>query len=96
MLRHIVLLHFRPEASAAEREAVRVALAGLKDLVPEVRGLVVGHNVGTAPNAADLALTADFDDMAAFRRYLASPAHRAYAEGPAKAVGHITAIQHEW
>ena len=96
MLRHIVLIHFKPEASAAEREAVHLALLAFEGQVPELRGLVVGTNVGSAPNAADLAISADFDDLPAFRRYLASPQHRAYVEGPAKAVGRITAIQHEW
>lgn len=96
MLRHIVLIHFKPEATTAEREAVRASLLGFRDQVPELRGLVVGTNVGAAPGAADLAISADFDDMPAFRRYLGSAPHRAYVDGPAKAVGRITAIQHEW
>jgi hypothetical protein len=95
MLRHIVLLTFKPEAAGEERDAVRVALEGLRAL-PEVRSLTCGTNVGQGPNHADFALVVDFDDMPAFRRYLAHPLHRAYVEGPARAVGKIAAIQHEW
>jgi hypothetical protein len=96
MLRHIVLLTFKPEATEDQRAAVAVALDGLRS-VPEVRALVCGANVGTAPNHSDFALVADFDDLDAFRRYLASPPHRAYVEGPARvAVEKIAAMQHEW
>ena len=96
MLRHIVLLTFKPEATANERAAVQHALDGLRAL-PEVRSLTCGSNVGSGPNHCDFALVVDFDDIEAFRRYLASPPHRAYVEGPARAaVGRIAAIQHEW
>lgn len=96
MLRHIVLLTFKPDATEAEKTAVAEALEGLRR-IPEVRALVCGPNVGTAPNHSDFALVADFDDIDAFRRYLASPPHRAYVEGPARvAVAKIAAMQHEW
>ena len=96
MLRHIVLLTFKPEASLEQRKAVRSAVEGFSKLIPEVRSLVCGENVGSGPNHHDFALVADFDDLAAFRRYIASPAHQAYVEGPAKAVAKLAAIQHEW
>lgn len=96
MLRHIVLLTFKPEATDAQKAAVAAALEGLRS-IPEVRALVCGPNVGTAPNHCDFAVVADFDDMAAFRRYLGSPPHRAYVGGPARvAVEKIAAMQHEW
>lgn len=96
MLRHIVLLTFKSEASAAERAAVRTAVEAFRAQVPEVRSLVCGDNVGSGPNHHDMALIVDFDDLAAFRRYLESPAHRAYVEGSAKVVAKNAAIQHEW
>lgn len=96
MLRHIVLLTFKPEASLEQRKAVRSAVEGFAELIPEVRSLVCGENVGTGPNHHDFALVADFDDVAAFRRYIASPTHQAYVKGPAKAVAKLAAIQHEW
>ena len=76
--------------------AVRTAVEDFRTLVPEVRALVCGDNVGSGPNHHDMAVVADFDDLAAFKRYLESPAHRAYVEGHAKIVAKIAAIQHEW
>ncbi|MFD0978616.1 Dabb family protein [Tropicimonas aquimaris] len=95
MLRHIVLVTFKPEATAEERAALRAAVEGFRDNVPEVRALECGENVGKGPNHHDFAVVADFDDMAAFRRYIDSDLHRAYVAGPAKAVARLAAIQHE-
>ena len=96
MLRHIVLLTYKPEASAQDRAAVRAAIEGLAAQVPEIRALVCGENLGSGPNHHDFAIVADFDNLEAFRRYTASPAHQAYVAGPAKAVARLAAIQHEW
>jgi quinol monooxygenase YgiN len=96
MLRHIVLATFKPEASPEERAAVRAAVEKFPEQVPELRGLVCGANVGKGPNHHDFAVVADFEDYAAFRRYIESPAHRAYVAGPAKAIAKLAAIQHEW
>ena len=96
MLRHIVMLTFKPEASVKERAAVRAAVEGFAEQIPEVRSLVCGENVGSGPNHHDFAMAVDFDDLAAFRRYTASPVHQAYIQGPAKAVAKLAAIQHEW
>ncbi len=96
MLRHIVLVTFKPEASPEERAAMRATIAAFPDQIPEIRSLVVGDNVGSGPNHHDFAIVADFDDMAAFKRYIASPAHQAYVAGPAKSVAKLAAIQHEW
>lgn len=93
--RHIVLVRFRPEAREDERRAVVQAIEALPSLVPEIRALRAGANVGTSPAAYDLAVVMDFDDRAAFERYLASDAHRAYASGPAaRAVGGLAVVQH--
>jgi hypothetical protein len=89
------MLTFEPEASPEQRAAVRAAVESFPAQVPEIRSLVCGENVGSGPNHYDFVLVADFDNLAAFRRYLASSAHQAYVEGPAKAVARLAAIQHE-
>ena len=96
MLRHIVLQKIKPEATAEERIALRAAIQRLHAEVPEIRSLVCGENVGSGPNHHDFALVADFDDMAAFRRYIASAAHQAFVAGPARIVEKLAVIQHEW
>ncbi|MHA3979723.1 Dabb family protein [Halovulum sp. GXIMD14794] len=97
MLRHIVLLTFKPEADDDARDALRAAVARFPAQVPEVRSLTCGDNVGSGPNHHDFAVVADFDDMAAFSRYIESYAHRNYVETHAKTVvAKLSAIQHEF
>ncbi len=95
MIRHIVLITFKPEADTAARDAVRAAVRNFAREVPDIRSLTCGDNLGQGPNHHDFAVVADFDDMAAFRRYIESDAHKAYVAGPARAVAKLAAIQHE-
>jgi stress responsive alpha/beta barrel protein len=96
MLRHIVMVTFKADATDAERAAVRTAVEGFADKCPDVRSLVCGDNVGSGPNHHDFAMVADFDDMAAFRRYTQCQAHKDYVAGPARAIERLSAIQHDW
>jgi hypothetical protein len=67
------------------------------EVSPEVLSFTLGGNVGTGPNHFDSALVADFEDMAAFRRYISGPLHKAYVENHARhVVDRIAAIQHEF
>lgn len=96
MIRHIVMMRWKPEADAEARQAARDAIEKLR-AVPDVREMRAGDNVGQSPNAYDFAAVIDFDDREAFTRYLQSEAHRRYVEGPARAaVASIAAIQHAW
>jgi len=97
MLRHIVMLIFKPEATAEQRDAWRTAATEMCEKSPEVVSFTLGANVGSGPNHYDSALVADFNDIEAFRRYLSSPAHKSYVENHARhLVDKIAAIQHEF
>lgn len=97
MLRHIVLVTYKPEATADQRAAMLATVAAFVEQVPEVQSLTCGENVGSGPNHHDFAIVADFDDLSAFRRYIESDAHQSYVETYAKViVEKIAAIQHEW
>ncbi|MBS0122658.1 Dabb family protein [Thetidibacter halocola] len=96
MLRHIVLVTFKPTACAEAREAWREAVTGLCETSPEVLSHTLGMNVGSGPNHHDAALVADFADIASFRRYVDGDMHRAYVADHARhVVDRIAAIQHE-
>ncbi|MEO0862647.1 MAG: Dabb family protein [Pseudomonadota bacterium] len=96
MLRHIVLVSFKPEASEAQLAAWRDAVTNLCETSEEVLSFTLGTNVGSGPNHHDAALVADFDDINAFRRYVSSDGHQAYVEDHAKHVtAKLAAIQHE-
>lgn len=96
MLRHIVMVTFKPETTEDQKDAYRTTVRGFADAMPEIRSLVCGDNVGSGPNHHDFAIVADFDDMAAFRRYIDGPVHQLYVEEHArKVVAKLAAIQHE-
>ena len=96
MLRHIVLIRFTPEATPAQTQAWAEAVRAMCEGAAEVRSYSVGFNVGQGPNHHDAAAVMDFDDLAAFRAYVASPAHADYVEAHAKPiVASLAAIQHE-
>ncbi len=96
MLRHIVMHRFKPTVSQEERLSLKAAIEKFADH-PEVLSLTCGMNVGSGPNHYDFATVADFEDIEAFRRYLASDMHAAYVEEHAKSkVDTLAAIQHEF
>lgn len=96
MLRHIVLVSFKPEATEQQLAAWRAAVTNLCETDDEVLSFALGTNVGSGPNHHDAALVADFADMDAFRRYVSSDGHKAYVEDYAKHVtAKLAAIQHE-
>lgn len=96
MLRHIVLIKFKPDVTEDQRAAYRAAVQRFPEEIPEVLSLQCGDNVGSGPNHHDFAVVADFEDMAAFRRYIDGPHHKAYVEQHArKMVASLSAIQHE-
>ena len=96
MLRHIVLVTFKSEATEAQLDAWRDAVRAMCDESPEVLSFTLGANVGKGPNHFQSALVADFEDMEAFRRYVTAPLHQAYVENHARhVVDRIAAIQHE-
>ena len=96
MLRHIVLVSFKADASDAQLAAWRAAVAKLCETSEDVLSFTLGTNVGSGPNHHDAALVADFEDIDAFRRYVSSDIHKAYVEDHAKHVtAKLAAIQHE-
>ena len=96
MLRHIVLVSFKPEATADRIDAWFGAVTGICEMSPEVLSFSLGKNVGSGPNHYHAALVAGFENLDAFRRYVAGDRHRAYVENHARHVtAKLAAIQHE-
>jgi len=80
-LRHIVLLKFRPEASAIDIALVESAFAALASQIAEVQSLEWGTNA--SPEGLDHGFThcftLDFVDAAARDTYLVHPRHQAFS-----------------
>ncbi|MBC7809814.1 MAG: Dabb family protein [Burkholderiales bacterium] len=75
MIRHVVLLKFKPEASAAERDDLVKMLGQLAHDVETVRELSVGVDFDGSARACDLALIVDFDDREGLNTYAVHPMH---------------------
>ncbi len=82
MLKHIVSwrLADADEATRAERaEQVVAGLTALVGVVPSIRSLAVGRDVGQGETSWDLALVIDFDDEAGLEAYQVHPEHQKVA-----------------
>jgi len=77
MFRHVLLMTVRPDATTVEVAGLVAALRALPGKIPEIASYHVGQDLGLRDGNATLALVAAFVDEAAWRAYLAHPAHRA-------------------
>lgn len=81
MLRHILLLQPRPDATADEIDACRIALAGLVGPIPGLVDFHWGNNVAPAERRAGFShgFTMDFADRASLDAYGPHPVHQVAA-----------------
>ncbi|UYN99949.1 MAG: Dabb family protein [Devosia sp.] len=79
MIRHIVLVRFRPDVTAEQRQVIYQDLESLREVVPGFLGMSAGPNL--SPEGKDQgfaeAFTMDFADAAARDAYLVHPDHQA-------------------
>ena len=83
MIRHVVLLRFDPETTAATINEIFAGFGALAAKLPGVRGVSYGANV--SPEGLDRGylhgFVMDFDSAAARDAYLAHPEHVVFAQG---------------
>ena len=73
MIRNVVVARLRPEAT---REAAERGLAAMRALqIDGMLDMKVGADAGLREGNWDLAITADFADVAAYQRYDADEEH---------------------
>jgi hypothetical protein len=75
MLRHIVLLVWKHDATHEQKAEAAAQLALLPGLVPTIRAFASGPDVGIRAENFDFAVTADFDDAAGYLAYRDDPRH---------------------
>ena len=78
VLRHVVVLRWKPGTTAAQLVALERALATLPAQIPEIRTYRFGADAALTSGNFDFAIVADFDDEAAFRAYVSHPAHQRF------------------
>ena len=80
MFRHVVLLRWTPDATPAQRSAVRAALSELPGRIPQIRAYAVGVDAHLNEGNYDLVVVADFDDEHDFLVYRDHPDHQLVIE----------------
>jgi hypothetical protein len=78
MIRHVVVISWKPEATAEQKQQVSAELAKLPGLMQELTGsraYVFGSDLGVTETNADFAIVADFDDVDSYVAYRDHPAH---------------------
>jgi hypothetical protein len=74
MIKHVVLVKFKPGVTEADVAELRKKLAALPGIIPEIKGWDVGQDV-RPEKTLDFGLVATFTDMAALQRYRVQPDH---------------------
>ena len=76
MIKHIVFFRFKASVAQPEREAFLDMLNALPAKISELAAFQAGFNVVPSARAFDLALVADFADLAALDGYGKHPDHQ--------------------
>ena len=78
MIRHVVMLTFKPEVTQEQRLQLRDLSVATLGQIPGVKNLIAGQALdieGKPP--CDAAVFIDFDDEAKLKAYLQHPVHKA-------------------
>lgn len=75
MIRHVVILTWRPETTDEQKQRVGAELAALPGLIPEMRGYSFGPDAGINEGNGQFAIVADFDEVADYLVYRDHPDH---------------------
>jgi hypothetical protein len=79
MLHHVVLITFKDGVTDEQVDAAIEGLNGLLAIIPEIRSLEVGRDLGLSANNSDLGLVGTFDSAEDYTTYLNHPSHGAVA-----------------
>ena len=97
VLRHVVLLRWRPEASDADLQSIRDGLAELPEAIPEIRRYVYGDDAKIAEGNFDFAIVADFETETDYHIYAKHDQHqKLIAERIRPVLQDRSAVQYEF
>ena len=80
MIKHIVFLKFKPEATAEQRREIIEELRALPAQIDVIREYEVGEDVLKSPRSWDAALVGTYDSLEALKTYSEHPAHVAVVQ----------------
>jgi hypothetical protein len=94
-VRHVVVFRWSEDATTAQKEDALAALTRLGEQVAHLGVLTVGSDLRLAPGNADVAVTVDFPDAAAYEAYAVNEDHvRVVTENVRPILAERTAVQH--
>lgn len=96
MIKHLVLFRFREDAGSAAIDAIVAGLEGLPALIADIGSFEVGRDILRTERSYDLALVADFADLAALERYQVHPEHQKVVALVKKAASSVVAVDYEY
>lgn len=79
MIRHIVLVKFKPEAEENARKEALAALRQLPEKIDVIRDYEVGEDVLRSKRSWDFSIDSTFDDLEALQKYIQNDDHVAAA-----------------
>lgn len=96
MIRHVVMFRWADTATEEQKQAAIDQLGSLRERIPGVRELSCGTDVGVQPGNFDLALVAEFDDVAGYEHYRDHEAHQTVVKEYVRPItAERAAVQHE-
>lgn len=96
MIKHIVMMKFKPTVTGAEADKLKQALDGLPALIPEIKEFLCGHDVLRSERSWDFALVSSFDDIDALNRYQVNHDHQVVAQKARAMCDHIVIVDFEF
>ncbi len=78
MLRHVVLFRLSEDAPEGAVESLSRGLSHLAQSIPDISRYSYGQDLGLREGNYDLGVVAEFQDVAAFHRYIEHPEHQAF------------------
>ena len=96
MIRNVVLCRLASDATAAQRAQLRAGLAGIAAL--DLPGMVANHvgvDAGLRAGGWSAAITNDWIDADAYRRYDADPEHNRHRAAIVEACAEVARVQLE-
>ena len=95
MIRHVVLIKFKPESATDDRMQGLARLQALPEQINLLRIWNVGMDQMHLPRSYDLAIVADFTSLDEVRAYRAHPAHVEMAAFMDPLIEHIHSVDFE-
>ena len=95
--RHVVMMRWTPEATEAQKSAVRAGLEELPSRIPEIRSYSLGTDAQVNEGNFDFVVVADFDDVDGYLVYRDHPDHQAVIQELIRPIlAARAAVQHDF